>query len=316
VRSKEYPFCLHETQGILMGMDPRRLLIFRAVARSGSISAAARELGWTQPAVSQHLAALEREAGTPLLIRGSRGVSLTEAGRLLLARSDAVAGQLQLAQEELAAVTRLRRGRVRLAAYPSALATVVPPAVAALKDRHPDVDVTLVDAEPPEALDLLGGGDADLALVFGYDGSSDAAGSGLRWEKVASEPVHLVVAPSSPHARGPVTIADLAAEPWIVGCQRCRGHLLELCREAGFDPVERHSTDDYVVRQNLVAAGLGVTLLPEAALAAYRHPDVVVRRDPAFGRRAIGIAYRDGAQRVPAHAALLGELRTRLAATA
>ncbi|GAA1148904.1 LysR family transcriptional regulator [Kribbella jejuensis] len=282
-------------------------MIFRSVARAGSISAAARELGWTQPAVSQHLAALEREVGTPLLLRGPRGVEITEAGRLLLARADTVAGQLHLADEELAAIAQLRRGSVRLAAYPSALATIVPKAVAAVHHRYPDIDVTLVDAEPPEALALLERGDIDLALVFGYDRSTDL-GLGLRRRSVGAEPVHLIVPPTSPYAAGPVSLVDLSGEPWIVGCERCRSHLLELCREAGFAPIERHTTDDYVVRQNLVAAGLGVTLLPEAALTAFRHPGVVVRPDDRFGRRSISICYRDGADLVPACAALLGEL--------
>ena len=97
-------------------MDPRRLLIFRAVARAGSISGAARELGWTQPAVSQHLRALEREAGSALLLRGPTGVELTEPGRVLLARADAVASQLHMAEEELSALGDLRRGQVRLVA--------------------------------------------------------------------------------------------------------------------------------------------------------------------------------------------------------
>src|SRR5262245_9625840 len=152
-------------------MDPKRLLIFRDVARAGSISAAARSLGWTQPAVSQHLRALERSVGCALMVRGAGGVELTEPGRVLLARADAVAGQLHMAAEELADLTALRRGRVRLAAYPSAAATLVPRAVAGLRTRAPDVDVELTEAEPPEALGLIAGGDVDVALVFSYDGS-------------------------------------------------------------------------------------------------------------------------------------------------
>ena len=127
---------------------------------------AARELGWTQPAVSQHLRALERSAGCALLLRGAGGVELTEPGRMLLARADALAVQLHMAEEELADLTALRRGRVRLAAYPSAAATLVPRAMAGLRARHPDIDVELTEAEPPEALALLLAGDADLALVF------------------------------------------------------------------------------------------------------------------------------------------------------
>ena len=277
-------------------MDPRRLLIFRAVARAGSISAAARELGWTQPAVSQHLRALERSAGCALLLRGAGGVDLTEPGRVLLARADALAVQLHMAEEELADLTELRRGRVRLAAYPSAAATLVPRAVAGLRARHPDVDVELTEAEPPEALDLLSAGDVDLALVFSYDGARPERG--LVWRSLADEPVALVVGADHPAAtRRRLTLSDLAEEPWIVGCERCRAHAMLVCAEAGFEPAVRHVSDDYVVVQNLVAVGLGVTLAapvgtrrlpaprrtrPRAPVV--RHPDV--RDRPPGGRRA------------------------------
>src|SRR3954464_13808428 len=158
-------------------MDPRRLLIFRTVARAGSISAAARELGWTQPAVSQHLRALERAAGCALLLRGAGGVELTEPGRVLLARADALAVQLHMAEEELAELTALRRGRVRLAADPSPAAALGARAIAGLGARHPEIDVELTEVEPPEALALLATGDVDLALVFAYDGGSAAEGT-------------------------------------------------------------------------------------------------------------------------------------------
>ena len=290
-------------------MDPRRLLIFRAVARAGSISAAARELGWTQPAVSQHLRALERSAGCALLLRGAGGVDLTEPGRVLLARADALAVQLHMAEEELADLTELRRGRVRLAAYPSAAATLVPRAVAGLRARHPDVDVELTEAEPPEALALLSTGDADLALVFSYDGLPPTDGSGWcggRWPTSRSR---WSWAPTTrPRRRRRLTLADLAGEPWIVGCERCRAHALLVCAEAGFEPTVRHVSDDYVVVQNLVAVGLGVTLLPRSALDAFLHPGVRVREHPSFGTRTFGIVHREGAELVPATAALVREL--------
>jgi molybdate transport repressor ModE-like protein len=290
-------------------MDPRRLLIFRTVARAGSISAAARELGWTQPAVSQHLRALERSVGSALLLRSAGGVELTEPGRTLLARADAVAVELHMAEEELAELTALRRGRVRLAAYPSAAATLVPRAVAGLRHRHPDIDVELTEAEPPEALALLQSGDADLALVFSYEGEKPADGAGLTWLPLDDEPVSLVVAEGHRVAsRRRLALADLADEPWIVGCDRCRAHTLDLCSVAGFEPVVRHVSDDYVVVQNLVAVGLGVTLLPRSALEAYRHPGVRVREHPSFGTRTFGIVHRDGAEQVPATAALVREL--------
>jgi molybdate transport repressor ModE-like protein len=290
-------------------MDPKRVLIFRSVARAGSISAAARELGWSQPAVSQHLRALERSAGCALLLRGAGGVELTEPGRVLLARADAIAVQLHMAEEELAELTELRRGRVRLAAYPSAAATLVPRAVAGLRARHPDVDVELTEAEPPEALALLSSGDADLALVFSYDGAATGEGTGLVWRPLGAEPVALVVAADHPAAgRRRLTLADLADEPWVVGCERCRAHALRVCAEAGFEPAVRHVSDDYVVVQNLVAVGLGVTLLPRSALEAYQHPGVGVREHPSFGTRSFGIVHREGADLVPATAALVRQL--------
>lgn len=284
-------------------IDPRRLLILRDVARAGSISAAARELGWTQPAVSQHLARLEREAGTPLLLRGAGGVTLTEAGEALVRRADVVASELHAAGEEVAAIAQLRGGRVRLVAFPSAAATLVPDAIGALAAAHPDVRIGLEEAEPPEAMAAVVAGDADLAVVFGYDGPPPGLGS-LAWHRLLHEPVHLVV----PVGSRPRSLRTLAGADWIGGCVRCRGHLVECCEEAGFTPSIRHTTDDYVVVQNLVARGLGVTVLPESALAAYRHPRVDVVPLRALGRRHVGLAHRPGAERVPATAALIGAL--------
>jgi DNA-binding transcriptional LysR family regulator len=286
-------------------MDARRLLVFREVARAGSISAAARIIGWTQPAVSQQLRALEREVGGRLVLRGAGGVELTEPGRVLLARADAVAGQLHMAGEEMAALTQLRRGTVRLAAYPSAAATLVPRVVARMLNQHPDIDVTLTEAEPPEAMGLVQTGDVDVALVFGYDGLP-VAGAGLRWLPLADEPVHLLLPPRHRLAeRSSIEAADLSAESWIMGCVRCREHAIALCRAAGFEPRVRHASDDCVVVQNLVAVGVGVTLLPHSALEAYRHPEVLVRPSPAWGTRTYGVVHRDGADAVPATAAFL-----------
>lgn len=289
-----------------MPIDARRTLIFREVARAGSISAAARTLGWTQPAVSQHLAHLEREAGGPLLLRGPGGVTLTEAGAALLRRANAVATELHAATEELAALTQLRAGRVRLIAFPSAAATLVPEAIGALANLRPEVEVGLQEAEPPEALAAVTSGDADLALVFGYDGPPVDLGT-LVWRRLLDEPVHLVVPPGSrlPVRRG---LVAFASADWIAGCTRCRTHLVDCCTQAGFTPTIRHTTDDYVVVQNLVARDLGVTVLPASALSAYRHPDVRVVSMPSLGRRHIGVAHRPGAETVPATAALLEQV--------
>ncbi|WP_435743277.1 LysR family transcriptional regulator [Nocardioides sp. SYSU DS0663] len=294
-----------------MTLDPRRVLIFRDVVRAGSITGAARVLGWTQPAVSQHLARLERDAGGPLLLRGPGGVAPTEAGRALLRRADVVAAELHAAGEELAALHQLRAGRVRLVAFPSAAATLVPDVLGALAERHPELEVGLDEAEPPEAMAAVVAGDADLALVFGYDGPPEGLGA-LAWRPLLDEPVHLVVPPG--HAGpGPRGLASLAGDDWIGGCVRCRTHLVDCCVAAGFTPAVRHTTDDYVVVQNLVARGLGVTALPESALAAYRHPDVRVLPLAELGRRLVGLAHRPGAEAVPATAALVAQLVAQLA---
>ncbi|WP_206055665.1 LysR family transcriptional regulator [Nocardioides sp. GY 10127] len=287
-----------------MALDVRRLLILRAVLRAGSLTAAARELGWTQPAVSQHLRHLEREAGVPLLLRGPAGVSPTEAGFVLLARADAVAAELHAAEEEVSALAGLRAGRVRLQAFPSAAATLVPAAVGALAEAHPGIAVGLEEAEPDTALPAVLAGDADLALAFGYDGPPSDL-SGLAWRPLLVEPVLLVLPPGT---SAPPGLAALREEPWIGGCVRCRGHLVDACRTAGFDPHLRHTTDDYVVVQNLVARGLGVTALPASALAAHRHPDVVAVPLAELGLRHVGLALRPGAEAVPATAALVAEL--------
>jgi len=293
-------------------MDVRRLMVFRSVAQAGSISAAARGLGLTQPAVSQHLKGLERELGCTLVIRGPGGVDLTEAGRMLLGRAEVVAGQLHMAEEELAALAQLRRGHVRLAVFPSAAATLVPRAVARLERRRRNVDVSLLEAEPPEALELLRDGAVDLALVFAYGGPPVLAEQQLRWVPVSDEPVRLVLPPRHRLARGRgIRLANLSGDLWVAGCERCREHLVTTCAMAGFEPSIRHTTDDYVVVQNLVAAGLGVSLLPRSAVDAYRHPEVVLRSSESFGTRSVGMVHRDGAETVPATAALMRELGPR-----
>ncbi|MCD4534114.1 LysR family transcriptional regulator [Nocardioides sp. cx-169] len=288
-------------------MDPRRVLVFREVARSGSLSAAARGLGMTQSAVSQQLRLLEREAGVPLLLRTTRGTRLTEAGEALLRRADAVHTALHLAGQELGALSQLRAGAVRLASFPSGTATLVPPAVRSLHADHPGVEVTLVETEPPEAWASVLAGESDVALVFGYDGPPHDDGS-LAWVPLGVEAMYLVLPPDQavPDALGAPWLAE---RDWVAGCERCRQHLVACCRAAGFEPRLLHESDDYVVVQSLVAHGLGVTALPELALSAFRHADVVVRRVDWFGRRHVGIVHRPGAERVPVIRALMERLQ-------
>jgi DNA-binding transcriptional LysR family regulator len=156
-------------------LDVTRLRVLVAVARFGSVTAAARELNYAQPSVSHHLARLEAETGIKLIQRAGRGIRLTDAGRLLAERAAEVIGRLDAAENELAAYTGLRAGRLRLAAFPSALGTIVPAAAAMLRGHQPTVDLRLTEAEPPEALRMLRAGYVDVALVFRY--SPDTPGT-------------------------------------------------------------------------------------------------------------------------------------------
>jgi DNA-binding transcriptional LysR family regulator len=259
-------------------LDLTRLRVLAAVARTGSVTAAARDLHYAQPSVSHHLARLEAEAGLPLLQRSGRGVRLTEAGRLLADRAEEIIARVEGAQRELDALAGLRAGRARLAAFPSALATVVPDAVTRLRRAHPGLGVGLVEAEPPEAVAALRAGEVDVALIFEHADVRHARSvddlSPFEVTRVLDDAVHLVTT-----AHGvPTSGSGLAAyrdEAWIAGCERCRADLVARCAAAGFAPRISFETDDYVAVQALVAAGAGVSVLPGLALRAHRHPDVL-----------------------------------------
>jgi DNA-binding transcriptional LysR family regulator len=257
-------------------LDPRRLLVFREVGHRGTMAAAARALGWTQPAVSQHVRRLERDIALPLIARVGRGLELTDAGRVLLRHADAVAAALAAADHTMADLAGLRSGTVRLAAFPSASATLVAAAVSSLAAAHPALDVRLTQVEPPEATALLARGEADVAVVFEYPDQPEPADPvTLTAVPLLDDPLRVVLPTDHPLAsQAAVTLLALARERWIAGCPRCRQHLLRRAANAGFTPDIRHSTDDYVVVQSLVAAGTAVAILPSLALAASQRTDI------------------------------------------
>lgn len=291
--------------------DPRRLLVFRQVARAGSLAGAARALGWTQPAVSQHVRRLEEAAGAPLVVRAGRGVALTDAGQVLLRHADAIADRLEAAQQDLAALAGLQTGRVRVAAFPTAAAVLLPPVLAALLQRAPRLDVRMTELEPPEAETAVRDGAADLAVVFRHALDTAPVEGDLLREPLTRHPV-LAVVPAT-RAAGPAELSELAGERWIAGCDRCRAHLLRCAATAGFTPDIAFATDDHVVVQRLVAARLGVALLPAWALAASTQDGV--RAVPAGGvdDRIVEVLLRPDARSIPGVAALLTELRTNAA---
>jgi DNA-binding transcriptional LysR family regulator len=313
-------------------LDVTRLRVLVAVARCGSVTAAARALNYAQPSVSHHLARLEAETGTKLIQRAGRGIRLTDAGRLLAERAAEVIGRLDAAENELAAYNGLRAGRLRLAAFPSALGTIVPAAAALLREQQPGVDLRLTEAEPPEALRMLRAGYVDVALVFRYSaetpGSVGAFGpdededngidlaEGLRERLLLTEPVHLVTAAhgsGSGSAQGgaepSAELADYARHRWIAGCDRCRANLLRQCARAGFTPKIAFTTDDYIAVQALVAADLGVSTLPALCLRAARHPGIRTVPLPGAYRYVLAVRYGDPPD-PPAVNVLMDALRT------
>ncbi|WP_425953671.1 LysR family transcriptional regulator [Xylanimonas sp. McL0601] len=281
-------------------LDLTRLRVLAAVARTGSLTAAARELGVAQPSVSHHLARLDVEAGLPLLERVGRGVQLTEAGRLLADRAEEILGRVEAVGRELDALAGLRAGRARLAAFPSALATIVPAAISALVRDHPGLGVGLVEVEPPEAVAALEAGEVDVALVFEHTDVRHARSvedlSKYVVTPVLDEPVHLVVPASEAASDGSASdggaapgLAELADADWIAGCPRCRADLVARCAAAGFAPRIAFETDDSMAVQALVAAGVGVSLLPDLALRAHHARGVVTHPLPGARRRVLAL---------------------------
>ncbi|MQA11189.1 MAG: LysR family transcriptional regulator [Pseudonocardiaceae bacterium] len=272
-------------------LDLTRLRVLVTVAREGSVTAAAEALHYAQPSVSHHLARLEAELGVPLVQRVGRGIRLTEAGRLLVDRAEEILGQVESTRTELAAHAGLRTGRVRLAAFPSALATLVPPAAARLAVAHPDIELALTEAEPPEALAALRNADIDVALIFEHDEPSTGDHRNTTVTTLLEEPLYVVTPADRDWQGSRSELATYAAERWIAGCERCRAHLLSACGRAGFTPIVEFETDDYVAVQALVAAGLGVSTLPGLALAANRHSGVRIDRLAQDGRRVMAATY-------------------------
>src|SRR5262245_47436616 len=281
-------------------LDITRLRVIDAVARHGSVTAAAKELHYSQPSVSHHLSRLEAETGAQLLQKVGRGIRLTPAGELLADRAAEIIGRIDAAGAELGAHVGLRAGRVRLAAFASAIGSLVPTAVETLAARHPSLEINLVDTHPPEAIELLRTGKVDVAVIFRYD-ETEPEPAGVRLQHLLDDPVYLL------STREHHELSDLRDATWIAGCERCRSHLLSMCRGAGFDPRIASSSDDMVVMQALVAAGLGIATQTGLALRAYHVDGVVATEVPGWQRHIHAATYGEPPD-PPATAALVAAL--------
>ncbi|MFD5248404.1 LysR family transcriptional regulator [Amycolatopsis sp. NPDC058340] len=278
-----------------------QLMVLAAVARHGSMTAAAKELHYTQPAVSHHLARLEASTGAKLVQRIGRGIRLTPEGELLAARAAEIVGRVEGAEAELAAQVGLRAGRVRMAGFQSILSTIVPGAAAALARAHPGLELGLVDEHPGEALRMLREGRIDVALIFRY-ADTPREERGLRLVHLLEDPIYLLT--SEPGQ----TIADHRDSTWIGGCARCQDELVTICGRAGFTPRISMVSDDIVVMQALVAARMGVTTLPRLALRAHRMPGVHATELAEDPRQIYAVTYGDPPD-PPAAAALIDALQ-------
>lgn len=265
-------------------LDILRLRVLAAVASQGSVTKAAQQLNYSQSAVSHHLARLEAETGARLVQRVGRGIRLTPEGEHLARRAAEIVGRVDSAAAELSAMVGLRTGRVRIAGFQSALATLVPQAAAALNREHPGIEMRLTEAHPRVALELLRAGEVDAAIIFRYD---DTTPDDVRATHLFDDPMHLLsLQPGQ-------TLADHRESDWIAGCENCRREFLEACQRAGFTPRIAYTSDDPIVEQALVAVGMGVTTMPGMALRAHRTPGIQATALDDFRRRVYLATYGD-----------------------
>jgi DNA-binding transcriptional LysR family regulator len=271
-------------------LNAARLNVFREVVARGSFSAAADALSYSQSAVSQAIATLEGETGASLIERNRGGVRPTAAGA-------ALAGHV---------------GRLRTASFPTAGATLMPQAIAGFRASHPGIDVTLAEGEPEEMAPRLRAGEFDLVLLFEFEGVGERLGAGIRRFELLDDPLHLAMRRDHPLAtRKQLRLEDLRGESWIQtsASSPCAKHVVRSCHAAGFEPTISFESDDYQTVQGLVAAGVGVALIPQLALSTVR-PDIRVRPlHPRSPVRKVLTATPRGAAVTPAVATMLDVLR-------
>jgi DNA-binding transcriptional LysR family regulator len=261
-------------------VDARRLAILRTVVETGSVVAAAAKLGYTSSAISQSIAALQREVDIALFERVGRGLRPTPAALVLAEAAARVEAQVSAAEDALDALRAGRAGCVRLAAFATAGTALVPRALALFRAGSPQVDVRYTMAESDDALAAVRSAEVDVAVVAlpGTPARRDT----LRWWHLLDDSYLLALPAKHPAARFPqVPLAELACEPWVTTASarcNCEETVVQACASAGFTPTFAFQADEFATTLGFVAAGLGVAMVPSLALAAI--PDDVVVRPP------------------------------------
>jgi DNA-binding transcriptional LysR family regulator len=287
-------------------LNVTQLAVLDAVARHRSVTDAAKELHYSQPSVSHHLARLEAATGARLIQRVGRGIRLTPEGELLAVRAAEILGRLNAASSELESRVGLRAGRVRVAGFQTVLSTLLPRAASALSRTHPGIELSLVDAHPRDGLAMLRAGSVDVALIFRHT-KTPLDAEGIRLTHLLDDPLYLV------SDRPRQDLDDHRDSAWVGGCEDCRAATVSACTRAGFSPRFSYFCDDTVVAQALVSAGMGVAILNGLALEAHRAPGVHARRLPEDARTIYAATYGDPPD-PPATAALIDTLRAEAAA--
>jgi molybdate transport repressor ModE-like protein len=294
-------------------LDLKRLRVLTEVARKGSFSAAADALYLSQSAVSQQVATLEREVGLSLLERTGNGAKLTDAGEALVNHAEAAIARLQQAEHEVAAIAGLEGGELRIASFPTASVGLLTDGLAEFNHHHPNVGLSVTEAEPADSLPMLRAAEIDLAIVFDYTSLPDADHDrDIDRTHLLTEAMHLALPRNHPLAGAErVRLADLADASWLCGVRpsSCAEAILQACRDAGFEPRIAFESDEYPVQQAYVAAGLGFTLLPDLALSTLREDLVVRATKPEAPKRRIWAATRAKGARSQATEAMIETLR-------
>jgi DNA-binding transcriptional LysR family regulator len=293
-------------------LNVQRLRVLREVLAQGSFSEAASALNYTQSAVSQAIATLESEAGVSLLERDRRGVRPTTAGERLNEHAGRILTQLDAAEAELGAIAGIEGGELRMASFPTAGATLMPLAIAAFRSAYPEVALSLVEGEPEELTPRLRDGEFDLGLIFEFEGTGEL-GPGLRSTTLFDDPMKLALPKGHPLARKEeIAIDDLSDEAWVQTSEAsaCARHVVRICRATGFEPRVSFESDDYLTVQGLVAAGVGVALIPQLALSQTISYDIAVRElQPDGPVRHVVVATPGRGVSLPAAAAMLDLLQ-------